>query len=138
MADDYEIGYRKPPKYSQFRTGRSGNPKGRPKGSRNLEGLFRRICNEKVKVNGPRGPQYMTKLEASLTQLVNKAASGDVKAIREVVYINSKFPDFLEPLPPVSICIGFVEAEDGKPKYRFDKDGNEQPREEFLKSQGIL
>ena len=31
----YEAGYRKPPAASQFKPGRSGNPKGRPKGARN-------------------------------------------------------------------------------------------------------
>ena len=31
----YEAGYRKPPTASQFKPGRSGNPKGRPKGARN-------------------------------------------------------------------------------------------------------
>jgi hypothetical protein len=30
----YEIGYRKPPKATQFRKGRSGNPRGRPKRSK--------------------------------------------------------------------------------------------------------
>ena len=32
----YEIGYRKPPKHSQFRPGHSGNPVGRRQGLRNL------------------------------------------------------------------------------------------------------
>ena len=31
----YEVGYRKPPVASRFHPGRSGNPKGRPKGARN-------------------------------------------------------------------------------------------------------
>lgn len=31
----YEVGYRKPPAAAQFKPGRSGNPKGRPKGARN-------------------------------------------------------------------------------------------------------
>lgn len=30
-----KIGYKKPPKKSQFKKGKSGNPKGRPKGSKN-------------------------------------------------------------------------------------------------------
>ncbi len=34
MADDYEIGYGKPPKQTQFRKGQSGNPRGRPKGKK--------------------------------------------------------------------------------------------------------
>jgi hypothetical protein len=32
---EYDVGYRKPPAASQFKPGRSGNPKGRPKGARN-------------------------------------------------------------------------------------------------------
>lgn len=33
----YDIGYAKPPKATQFKPGQSGNPKGRPKGSRNAK-----------------------------------------------------------------------------------------------------
>lgn len=32
---DYEVGYGKPPSHTQFKPGKSGNPKGRPQGSRN-------------------------------------------------------------------------------------------------------
>ena len=33
----HEVGYGKPPKARQFKPGQSGNPKGRPKGSRNVQ-----------------------------------------------------------------------------------------------------
>ena|SRR5437868_14511965 len=35
-TDDYEVGYGKPPKNSQFQKGVSGNPTGRPKKARDL------------------------------------------------------------------------------------------------------
>ncbi|MFZ0602976.1 MAG: DUF5681 domain-containing protein [Roseiarcus sp.] len=34
-SSNYEVGYGRPPKASQFPAGQSGNPKGRPKGARN-------------------------------------------------------------------------------------------------------
>ena len=45
-SDSYEVGYRKPPKKSQFKKGVSGNPAGRPRGSKNKP---RRFGAEKLK-----------------------------------------------------------------------------------------
>ena len=36
-SERYEVGYRKPPKATQFKQGQSGNPHGRPKGTKNLK-----------------------------------------------------------------------------------------------------
>lgn len=35
QPSDYEVGYGKPPAETRFKKGQSGNPNGRPKGSRN-------------------------------------------------------------------------------------------------------
>ena len=35
MSDDENVGYKNPPKQSRFKPGQSGNPSGRPKGSKN-------------------------------------------------------------------------------------------------------
>lgn len=59
MTDDYEVGFGKPPKHTQFEKGRSGNPKGRPKGSKNIPMLVREIFDEKVLVNGPWGQRWV-------------------------------------------------------------------------------
>jgi hypothetical protein len=79
----YEVGYRKPPKNGRFTKGRSGNPKGRPKGSKNLATVVLRESRQPVRINGPRGTRTVTKLEATVMQLGNKAAQGELRATRE-------------------------------------------------------
>jgi len=86
--NSYAVGYRKPPKHTQFPKGRSGNPKGRPKGSQNVSTIFRRVARQRVKVTGDGRSRYITKLEATVTQLSNQAASGDPRAIREYLFWN--------------------------------------------------
>jgi hypothetical protein len=84
MNDDEtteKTGYRKPPANSRFRPGQSGNPKGRPKGSLNVTTVLMKTLREKVVINENGKRSKITKLEAYLKQLVNKAASGDLRAI---------------------------------------------------------
>jgi hypothetical protein len=79
----YEVGYGRPPKGGQFTKGKSGNPKGRPRGSKNLATIVLRESRRSVLVNGSRGTRTVTKLEATVMQLVNKAAQGELRAARE-------------------------------------------------------
>lgn len=83
-SESYQVGYGKPPKRTQFQKGRSGNPNGRPKGALNFTTVFVRTLREKVITteNGKR--KTITKLEAVLKQVVNQAASGDLRAISQV------------------------------------------------------
>jgi hypothetical protein len=113
---EYKIGFRRPPKHSQFRPGSSGNPKGRPRGSRSLAAIFHKIINEKVQVKGPHGMRQITKFEAGLTQLANMAARGDKKAIREIMQWRRSFGELEPMLKPPVLHIYFADAEDGKPK----------------------
>jgi hypothetical protein len=94
MANDTEdqVGYKTPPKASQFQKGRSGNPSGRPRRVTGILELLRKVSKQKVMTNGNNGPKYMSKLEASLTQLVNKAAGGDFKAAKLYTEIVLRFP----------------------------------------------
>ena len=95
MAKDTEnqVGYKTPPKSSQFQKGRSGNPSGRPRKAPGIPELLGKVSKQKVLTNGKNGSKYMTKLEASLTQLANKAASGDLKAAKILTDMVTRFPE---------------------------------------------
>lgn len=80
-----EVGYGKPPEATRFKKGVSGNPKGRPKGSLNVATVFIKTLREKVVINENGRRKTVTKLEAALKQLVNKAASGDIRALRQLL-----------------------------------------------------
>jgi len=81
----YEVGYRKPPKRSQFQKGRSGNPKGRPRGTLNVATILDRTVREPVVINESGQRKTITKMQAALKQLVNQAASGNLAALRQLM-----------------------------------------------------
>lgn len=85
MSKDTKVGYRQPPVHSQFKPGQSGNPKGRPKGTRNLASVVRAATSERVTIieNGKR--KSITKLDAAVKQAANQAAGGDHRAMRLLV-----------------------------------------------------
>jgi hypothetical protein len=79
---DYDIGFGKPPKHTRFKKGNSGNPHGRPKGTLNMATVLERTLHEKVVINENGRRQTITKLEAAIKQVTNKAASGELKALQ--------------------------------------------------------
>lgn len=82
VKGDYEVGYQKPPKASQFAKGHSGNPNGRPKGTKNWATSLHEALEQKVTVLVNGSSKQVTKLEAATTQLANKATQGDLNSIR--------------------------------------------------------
>jgi hypothetical protein len=83
MADysnTYTVGFKKPPKHTRFAKGHSGNPGGRPKGSQNLATILEKACRERIRVTINGKIRSLSKFEAAMLQLVNKAAAGDLKA----------------------------------------------------------
>jgi len=81
-SSNNHIGPGRPPKHSQFKKGESGNPKGRPKGTLNLATVLERTLRESVVINENGERKTITKLEAAVKQLVNKAAKGEMAAFK--------------------------------------------------------
>ena len=63
---------------ARFQAGRSGNPKGRPKGSRNLATQFLE------EVNAPASGLPISNLQAAIKAQVSKAIAGDVRALKDM------------------------------------------------------
>ena len=76
-----ESGYKNPPKHSRFQKGRSCNPAGRPKGSKNTLKLLDAVLEQKIKIQQEGKTISITKKQAMLMQLVNAAVKGEIKAI---------------------------------------------------------
>ena len=79
-SDESPVGYARPPARTQFKKGRSGNPRGRPKANRGIDALLDEILSETLTVNENGRRTKVNKLKLVIKQLVNKAAAGDLKA----------------------------------------------------------
>ena len=79
-----KIGYGNPPKATRFAKGKSGNPSGRPKHSRNTYKLLEDILAQKVSIVQDGRQIKISKKVAILLQAVNSAVKGDTKAIRDL------------------------------------------------------
>ena len=90
MTKPAKVGYGNPPNGSQFRKGQSGNPQGRPKGSKNLATLLRLECDRIVTVTeGGKRRQYHKGALLARIQ-IDKALKGDVRAFTAVHAILAK------------------------------------------------
>ena len=79
---DYAVGFGKPPANHKFKPGVSGNPKGRHKGSLNVWKMLERTLYEKVVINVNGRRKTIPKIQAAMMQVTNKAASGDLNAVK--------------------------------------------------------
>lgn len=88
----YEVGYGKPPRNGQFPKGTSGNPKGRPKGAVNFRTAIMRAARRPMVVTENGRRRKLSKQEVAAEQLMNKAASGDLRATFGLIML----PGFLD------------------------------------------
>ena len=81
----YEVGYRKPPLEHRFQKGRSGNPKGRPKGSKSVRALLEAVLAAPVTITEGGVAKVIEQRMALFRSLVARAIKGDPRAAALVV-----------------------------------------------------
>jgi hypothetical protein len=74
---DYEIGYRRPPRTTQFKPGQSGNPRGRPKGARSVGTILLDVSGRRIAVTENGETRRIPTIEVVLRRLANDAIRGD-------------------------------------------------------------
>jgi hypothetical protein len=77
---NYQVGYGRPPAGSRFKKGTSGNPRGRPKHSKNLKTIIRDTMTSKVTVRQGEETRRVSVLEGIVLRQVESALKGDGKA----------------------------------------------------------
>jgi Family of unknown function (DUF5681) len=80
-ADEYDVGYRKPPRAYQFKPGQSGHPPGRRKGAKNEETILRELLQQKVRITENGKVRKITVLEAILRRIAEDSLRGNIKSI---------------------------------------------------------
>ncbi|WP_421849391.1 DUF5681 domain-containing protein [Novosphingobium sp.] len=90
----YEVGYRKPPKQSQFKPGQSGNPRGRPKAAKGVKTITRELLLPKVSVRTAAGEVRMSRIQAVFHKLMEQALKGNARALNQLINLYaSAVPD---------------------------------------------
>jgi hypothetical protein len=87
---EYDVGYGKPPVHTRFKKGSSGNPRGRPGGSKNLGTLLNEALNERVVVVENDRRRKISKRQVIIAQLVNRSAKADLRAIKMILDIQQQ------------------------------------------------
>ena len=99
---NYEVGYGKPPRHTRFQSGRSGNPRGRPKGTNNLKTDLMEELGERILVREGEQSRRVSKQRAVVMSLVNRTLKGDTRAGGQLISVMMRLLDTGEGAPEVA------------------------------------
>ena len=104
---DYETGYRKPPKATQFKKGQSGNPKGAKKKTEidDIRLMVEDVLAEPVSLREGERTITVSKLEAVLRAHLLNALKGDQKAAKALFRLAQKTDLFTKAKPRSNLVI---------------------------------
>jgi hypothetical protein len=99
QGDDYAVGYGRPPKTTQFKPGQSGNPKGRPKGSRSARAELIEIIFGKVPMTVGGRRRFVSRLGATYLKQWERSIKGNERSTQAFVALAKALGSLEEPIP---------------------------------------
>ncbi|MCF8467664.1 MAG: DUF5681 domain-containing protein [Sneathiella sp.] len=108
-SENSKSGYGKPPAATRFKQGRSGNPKGRPRG-RHKETPYEAVLGQRVTIREDGVTKQITAAEAFLLQLARRGLDGDISAARYAMTViaEGKSEQAVDSLQFRKIVVNFV------------------------------
>ena len=105
---DYEVGYARPPVATRFPPGRSGNPRGRPKGAKSVGQVLRAALSRRVVIHENGRAKRIRLQEAIIQGLVHDAARRNLNATKLLFALMDRYGD----IGVAAINTNELEAED--------------------------
>ena len=78
--DGNDVGYGKPPRANQFKPGKSGNPKGRPRGAKSEATILQDLLQHKIRLSERGKTRKITLHEAILRRIAEDCLKGNTKS----------------------------------------------------------
>ena len=105
----YQVGYKRPPKQSQFKKGQSGNLAGAPKRTTvNIQSILEDTLSQPVFARTNGKSQKLTGLEAMLWGQLQAASRGNLTALREILRLAKR----CNRLADAKDCVGVLVLND--------------------------
>jgi Family of unknown function (DUF5681) len=122
-SPEHVVGYGHPPKATQFKKGKSGNPRGRPKGSRPVGAILQDILGQKIAVTENGKTRRLPALEVMLRRLANDAMRNEPVALKLMLSLFDRYGES----PEAGIRLDEVLAEDKAILANFLKERPDRP-----------